>query len=32
MEALFRAYLDLRLSGSTPQQVMEQMTWKMLRA
>lgn len=32
MEALFRAYMDLRLSGATPQEVMEQMAWKMIRS
>ena len=32
MDALYRAYLDLRLSGMTPQEVLEQMLWRMVKA
>lgn len=32
MEALFRAYLNLRISGMSPREVLEQMTWKMVKS
>jgi DNA polymerase III delta subunit len=32
MEALFRAYMDIRLSGLTPPEVLEKMAWSMVRA
>ncbi|HEY3321092.1 MAG TPA: hypothetical protein VGP72_11550 [Planctomycetota bacterium] len=32
LDALYHAYLDLRLSGQTPREVMEQLAWKILRS
>ncbi|MCY3022430.1 MAG: hypothetical protein NTW87_25910 [Planctomycetota bacterium] len=32
MEALYQAYLDLRLSGMSPQEVLEQMVWKIVKS
>lgn len=32
VDALFRAYLDLRLSGMSPREVLEQLLWKMVQS